>query len=180
MPFFGGVGVVAVVERRIRGERGDLSLEANDAVTVRLRRARRRDDAIGEVGVADGPLKGLLRTHRKADDRAQVRDLEILREQLMDRADVVADRHDRKARTVKRLRRVARRRRVAVAEQLRRDEIELRGVERAPRADQPLVAVVRRHVVRRQQHGVVVRRVQVAVRAVDDDRLREARRRSRS
>ena len=70
-----------------------------------------------------------------------------------------------------RLRRIARRRRVSVAEQLRRDEKERRGVERASWADQPLVAVVRRHVVRRQQHGVVARRVQVAIRPVDDDRL---------
>ena len=83
------------------------------------------------VGIADRPLERLLRAHREADDRAQVRDLEILGQQPMHGLDVVANRRHRKARAVKRLGRVARRRRVAVAEQLRRDEEQLRGVERA-------------------------------------------------
>ena len=99
--------------------------------------------------------------------------LRSLDEQPVHRLDVVADRHHRKPRTVKRLRRIARRRRVAVAEQLRRDEEQRRGVERAAGPDQPLVAVVLRHVVRRQQHGVVARGVEMAVRAVDDARLRQ-------
>ncbi len=58
-----------------------------------------------------------------------------------------------------------------VAEQLRRYEEQLRRIEREAGADQPLVAVVVGHVVRRQQNGVVARGVQAAVRAVDDDRL---------
>ena len=99
--------------------------------------------------------------------------LQIVGQQPVHRLDVVADRHDRKARTVERLRRVARRRGEAVAEQFGRDEEQRRRIERAVRADQPLVAVVVRHVVRRQQHHVVARGVEVAVRAVDDPRLRQ-------
>ena len=37
------------------------------------------DDAIHEIGVADGPLEGLLRAHGEADDRLQVLDAELLR-----------------------------------------------------------------------------------------------------
>jgi len=62
---------------------------------------------------------------------------------------------------------------MAVAEQFRRDEIEFGGIERASGSDQPLVAVVIRHVMRRQQHCVVARRVQMAVRPVHDDGLRQ-------
>jgi len=43
-----------------------------------------------------------------------------------------------------------------------------RHVERAIRSDQPFVAVMVRHVMRRQQHDVVARGVQRAVGAVDD------------
>src|SRR6185437_8430277 len=151
----------------------DLSLESDDAMSVGLRSTRRGDDAIGKIGVAHRPLKGLLRSHREADDRAKMRDSEILGEQLMHGPDIVADRRYRAARPVIRLRRVAWARRVPVAEQLGSDEKELRGVERKAWPDQPLVAVVVGHVVRWKQHCVVARRVQAAVRAIDDDRFRE-------
>ena len=91
----------------------------------------------------------------------------------MHRVDVVSDGRHGKAWPVKRFWRVARRRRVAVAEKLRRDEKQLPGIERAVRPDQPLVAVMGRHVMRRQQHGIVARGVELSVRAVDDPRLRQ-------
>ena len=163
--------VVAAVERRVRGERGDLSFEPHDAMRPRFRRARRRDNAVGEGGMTDRPLERLLRTHREADDRAHVRDLQIAGEQTAHRFDVVANRHDRKARSVERLRRVAGRRGEAVAEQFGGDEKQPGRVQRPVGSDQPLVAVMVRHVVRRQQHDVVARGVQAAVRAVDDPRL---------
>src|SRR5690348_5691357 len=62
---------------------------------------------------------------------------------------------------------------MSVAEQLRRDEIELRRVQRSTGPDQPLVTVMRRHVMRWQQNGVVMPGVQVAIRPEDDDRLGE-------
>ena len=139
----------------------------------RFRGAGGGHDAVGEVGIADGPLERLLRAHREADDRAHVRHLQLVDEQPMDRFDVVADGRHRKARAVKRLGRVARRRGVAVAEKLGGDQEQRRKVERATGADQPLVAMVVRHVVRRQQDRVVARRVEPAVGAVDDPRLRQ-------
>jgi len=67
-------------------------------------------------------LERLLGAHRETDDRAHVRDLQLVDQQPMDRFDVVADGRHRKARSVKRLGRVARRRRVAIAEELGGDE----------------------------------------------------------
>ena len=58
----------------------------------------------------------------------------------------------------------------AVAEQLGHDQEVLPGVERPAVADQPVVAVALRHVVRGQQDGVVLRGVERAVGAVDDHR----------
>ena len=128
-PFDRRRGVVAAVEGRVRGERGYLSFEPHDTMRVGLRRARRGHDAIREIGIADGPLERLLGAHREADDRAKVRDVQLVHQQPMDRFDVVADRHHRKPRTVERLGRVARRRRLAVAEELRRDEEVRRSLE---------------------------------------------------
>jgi hypothetical protein len=100
--------------------------------------------------------------------------LQLVDEQPMDRFDVVADGRHRKARSVTWLGRITWRRRMAVAEQLGRHQEEFGGVERAIGADQPVVAVMIRHVVRRQQDGVVARRVEAAVGAVNNPRLREA------
>src|SRR4051812_6101142 len=102
----------------------------------------------------------------------------------MHRLDVVTDRHHRKTRTVKWLRRVARRRRLTVPEQFRRNQEQLRRIERTRltrlrrrtlAGDQPVVAVMVRHIVRRQQDGIIASRVQRSVRAIDDARLRQHR-----
>ena len=54
-----------------------------------------------------------------------------------------------------------------------RDEEQFRRVECAFGSDQPLVPVMVRHVVRRQEHRVVAGGVEPPVRAVDDPRLRQ-------
>ena len=96
---------------------------------------------------------------------------QFLGKQLMHRLHVVADGHDREARAVKRLGRVARRRRAAVAKQLGRDQKQLGRIEAFAGADEPLVAVVPGHVVRGQQHGIVALGIEVAVGAVAHPRL---------
>ena len=96
------------LELGVGHEGRELPFEPNDAVTVRLGCAGRRDDAIGKGWIAHRPLERLLRTHRETDDRAQVRDLEVLGEQAMHGLDVVANGRDRKARAMERLRRIAR------------------------------------------------------------------------
>ena len=60
-----------------------------------------------------------------------------------------------------------------VPEQLRGDEKNPGRVERLAGADQPLVTVMVRHVVRREQDRVVACGVQAAVGAVNDSRLGE-------
>ena len=71
---------------------------------------------VREIGIAHGPLKRLLCSHGKADDGAQVSDVQLVYEQGVDGADVIANRHQRKARPVERLRGIAWRRRTAIAE----------------------------------------------------------------
>ncbi len=126
MPFGRRSFVVAVLKRGVGDDGGDLSFEAHHAVRIGLRRAGGGDDAIHEVGIADGPLKRLLRAHGETDDGAQMRDLELFGEQAMDGLDVIADGHHGKARPVKRLGRIAGRGGAAVAEELCRHQEELR------------------------------------------------------
>ena len=61
---------------------------------------------------------------------------------------------------------------LAVAEQFGGDAQKLRGIERAIRAYEPFIAVEVRHVMRRQEHGVVARGVQMTVGSIDDTHLR--------
>lgn len=62
------------MEGGVGGEGGDLAFEADVAVGVGFGGAGGGDDAVGEVGVADGPLEGLLGAHREADDGFEVGD----------------------------------------------------------------------------------------------------------
>ena len=90
--------------------------------------------------------------------------------------DVVSDRHDRKSRTVKRLRRVARRRRASVAKELGQNQEVARGIECAIRvraANEPVVTVEIGHVVGGQQNHVAPLGIQRAQRRVDDARFRQ-------
>ena len=144
-------------------------------MSIGLRRARGRHDAVEVAGIADRPLKRLLRAHRETDHGAQMLDVQLLHEQRVHGLDVVADRDGRKMRAVKRRRCVAGRGRTAVAEQFAGDQEHLARVERLARTDQPTVAVHVRHVVRRQQDGVIPRGVQLAVGAVHDVRLGQHR-----
>ena len=84
---------------------------------VGLRGSGRGHDPIRKRGIADRPLKRLLRAHRKSNDRAQVRDLKFLGKQTMDSFHIVADGRHRKPRPVQRFRRVARRGRISVSKQ---------------------------------------------------------------
>jgi hypothetical protein len=95
------------VKRGIGRERRDLSFQAHDAVRVRFGSSRGGDDPVGKVGIAHRPLKRLLRAHRKSDHGPQVRDFQLVDQQPVNGVHVVPNRGDRKARTVKRLRRVA-------------------------------------------------------------------------
>jgi hypothetical protein len=66
-------GVVAILEGRVGSESSNLAFEAHHAVRIVLGCARGSHDAVGKGGVAHGPLKRLLRAHREANERAQVR-----------------------------------------------------------------------------------------------------------
>ena len=72
---------------------------------------------------------------------------------------------------MKRFRRVARRGRSAVAEQLTGDEKQLLRVKRLARSDEPAIAVHLGHVVRWQEDGVVAFGIQFPVGSVDDASL---------
>src|SRR5206468_10468368 len=65
-------GVAAAIERGIASDGGDLRLEPENAVAIRLRRARRGNDAIDETRRTHGPLERLLCTHGESDHGAQV------------------------------------------------------------------------------------------------------------
>src|SRR2546421_813645 len=77
------------------------------------------------------------------------------------------------------LRRVARGRRTAIAEQLRGYEKILSRIEHAILRllglDEPFIAMEIRHVMRRQQHGIVVCGVQLAIGSIDDPCLGKSR-----
>ena len=79
MPLAGCVGVIAAVEGRVGLDGGDLAFQADDAVAIGFGGAGGGDDAVHEIGIADGPLEGLLRAHGKADDGAQMLDCAALR-----------------------------------------------------------------------------------------------------
>src|SRR5579862_2091745 len=93
---------------------------------------------------------------------------------MMDGFDVVADCGDRKARAVEWFGRVAGRRGVTAAKHFSGDEEEFLGIEREFFADEPFVAVIVGHVVRRHEDDVVFGGVEMAVGAVDDFGLRES------
>ena len=161
-------GVIAAVEGLVCGDGGDLAFEPDGAVAVGLGGTGGGDDTVHEAGVADGPLEGLLRAHREADDSLEVFDMEIAGEELMDRGDVVANGHDWEARAVEGLGCVRGRGRTAVAEELCGDEEELVRIEGFAGADEEAVAFILGHVVRVLKEGVFASSVKVAVGAVED------------
>lgn len=111
--------------------------------------------------------------HREAHDRPQVIQLQRLSQQATNGLDVVADRGDRKARAIERRWRIARRGRLAVAEQLGGDQVVFRRIQRLVRPNQPAVPAAVGHVVRGQQDGVVPGRVEGAPGGVHHHRLRQ-------
>jgi len=146
---------------RVRSEGADGALEAHDAVRVRLRGAAIGHDRVDEVRMGNGPLERLLRTHREADDRAQVPNAQRVQDASRG-LDVIALGDGREVRSRQRRRRVARRRGEAVREHLGgHQEVPIR-IERATRADQKVVAVIVRAVPGRDQDGVVARVIQPA------------------
>ncbi len=82
-------------------------------------------DAVSEVWLTHRPLEDLLGAHGEAKDGAQVGDVEFLGEEAMNSLNVVANRSDREAGSVERLRSVARGRGMAIAEQYRGHEKKL-------------------------------------------------------
>ena len=130
------------------------------------------DGFVHEGGKADGPLEGLLGSHGEADDGAEVLDVELFGEELVDGVDVVADGHDGEAGAVEWGRGVGGGGAAAVAEELRGDEEELAGVECAGWVgggfEEEGVAVEVGHIVGREEDGVGVGGVEGAVGAVDD------------
>jgi hypothetical protein len=77
------------------------------------------------VGIADGPLKRLLSTHRKADDCAQMLDVKFFAQQLVNDFDVVADRHGGESGAMEGFWRIAWRGGASVAEQFAGDQEQL-------------------------------------------------------
>ena len=75
--------------------RVDFAFEADEAVRVTLRGAGGGHNVVGEGGIADRPLEGLLGAHRETDYGSQVRDVEFFGEQAVDGFDVVSNRDDR-------------------------------------------------------------------------------------
>ena len=74
---------------------------------IGLGRARRRYNSIRKRRIAHGPLKRLLRSHRKANNRLNVCDLEFFKQQPVNGFDIVANGHRGEARAVEGFGRVA-------------------------------------------------------------------------
>ena len=91
--------------------------------------------ALHHVGIAHGPLVGLLRAHRATDHQREAAQAELLGDELMLRAHVVADAHAREVGHAVRRRRVVRRGREAVADLVDDDDEVLVRIERAALAD---------------------------------------------
>lgn len=87
--------------------------------------------------------------------------------------DIVADRGDGKARSVRWSRGVARGRGSAVSEHFGTDHKQFAGIKCLPGTDQPLVTLKFRHVGRGQKHCIVASGVQLPVSSVSDAGLRQ-------
>src|SRR5271154_1864733 len=118
-PFFRLLRVVAIREDGIGRYGVNLALQPHDAVPISFRCPRRRHNPVGKRRIANGPLKRLLRPHRKSHDRAQVYNLQLFRKQPVHRFDIVANRRYREPRPMKRFGRIARRGRIAISKQFR-------------------------------------------------------------
>ena len=127
-----------------------------------LGRAAERRDALDHVGIERAPLEGLQRAHRPAGDERQLLHAELLGHQPVLHPHIVARRHQREARPVIGLRRIARRRGQAVAQHVRDDDEILVRIERHARPDQPLIVVMLARIPGRVDDDVVLRRVHPA------------------
>ena len=104
---FGRFLIAPAVPCAVRHERALRAFETHDAEGIFFRVAANGHGGIHHVGVADRPLKRLLRSHREPDHRPQALDTELLGEELVRGFYVVADRDLREVGSRERRRRIA-------------------------------------------------------------------------
>ena len=136
------IRVPALVPCGIGGQRRLHPLEEDEIMARAFRRAAERQDALDHIRIERSPVKGLQGAHRPSGYQLDLVDAEFLGHQPVLCPHIVVGRDLREPRPVIGLRRIARRRRQAVAEHIGDDDEVFPRIERHPRPDQPLVVVV--------------------------------------
>ncbi len=102
------LGVPAFLPCRVSGQRGLDALQENEVVTRAFPRTAERRDQVHHAGIERAPVKGLQRAHRPAGHEPDMLDAKLLGDETVLHAHIVAGRHQRKARAIVGLRRIAR------------------------------------------------------------------------
>ena len=156
-------------ERRVRGQRSLHALE--EYVIVRRASRAAADDGgpLHHVGITGRPVIGLHAAHRPAVNQRDLLDSKLLDQQTALHRDrvVIADVRER------RFSGIGRRRRQAIAEQIRDDDEIAIGVQDTAGLDQPFRIVMLRAEGRRIDDYVILGRIQGAVGLVGEPQRRE-------
>ena len=139
-----------------------------------LRRSGNRRYAFNFFGKQGRPVKRLLRTHGPADHQRKVLDAKCVTQQLPLHHHVVANCCSRKSCPVEWFRRIAGRRRQAVAGQVRHHDEILVGIERLARTNEERIVIMRAIKTRWVHNDVALVRVQGTMRLVREFGVRQS------